>query len=219
MEKENREILIKGAEAFGIQLNQKVVEGFEIYLKELVKWNQKINLTAIKSEKDIVIKHFLDSLSIIPYLTSEASLLDIGSGPGFPGIPVKMVLPSIMVTLIDSRLKKVDFQKHIIRKLGLKGITPIHGRIEDKLIVQNFEGQFDLAVSRAFSGIENLLTLGYPYLKKGALLFAMKGKLKKEKFLIEYFVNGGIKFLLKDVIEFILPFSQFHRSILIFEKL
>lgn len=219
MEKENKEILIKGAEFFGVKLDQKLIDQFDLYLKELIKWNQKINLTAIKSEKEIVIKHFLDSLSVIPFLPSDFSLLDIGSGPGFPGIPIKMVLPSIAVTLIDSRLKKVDFQKHIIRKLGLKGIITIHGRIEDRKIIEKFEAQFDIAISRAFSNLENLLTFGYPYLKKGAFLFAMKGKLKKEKFLMDYYEKDGIKFRLKDTFRFILPFSQFHRSILIFEKL
>lgn len=218
MEKENKEILIKGAEVFGVRLDRKLVDEFDLFLKELIKWNQKINLTAIKSEREIVIKHFLDSLSVIPYLPSESSLLDIGSGPGFPGIPIKLVAPSIQVTLIDSILKKVDFQKHIIRRLGLKGITAIHGRVEDKKLIQAFGEKFDIVISRAFSDLENLLRLGYPYLKKGALLIAMKGKLKEEKVLAEYLINDNIQFRLKDVIKFILPLSQFHRSILIFVK-
>ena len=122
MERENRNLLVEGVKAFGIDLDEKKVGAFDLYLRELLKWNQKINLTAIRSEKGIVVKHFLDSLSAYPYLSKPSSLLDIGSGAGFPGIPLKMVEPFLEVTLIDSVRKKVDFQKHIIRTLGLKGI-------------------------------------------------------------------------------------------------
>ncbi len=124
MEEKNKDLLIEGTKAFGIHLDERAIESFEIYLKELLKWNQKINLTAIRSEKGIVLKHFLDSLSICPYLPKQASILDIGSGAGFPGIPLKMVRPSLKITLIDSVRKKIDFQKHLIRSLGLKGKGP-----------------------------------------------------------------------------------------------
>lgn len=130
MEAENKDFLVEGAKTFGIYLGGKTIETFELYLKELLKWNQKINLTAIRSEKGIVLKHFLDSLSVHPYLPNCSSILDIGSGAGFPGIPLKIIQPTLEVTLIDSVHKKVDFQKHIIRTLGLKGIEAIHGREE-----------------------------------------------------------------------------------------
>jgi 16S rRNA (guanine527-N7)-methyltransferase len=143
MERESEDLLIEGATAFRIHLNEKDVEAFDLYLRELLKWNQKINLTAIRSEKGIVVKHFLDSLSVYPYLSKPSSLLDIGSGAGFPGIPLKMVEPFLEVTLIDSVRKKVDFQKHIIRTLGLKGIAAIHGRVQDKEVLQSMGGRFD----------------------------------------------------------------------------
>jgi len=218
MEKENREIFISGAKKFGIQLDEMLLNAFDLYLKELLKWNQKINLTAIRSEKDIIIKHFLDSLSIIPYLPPISTLLDIGSGAGFPGIPIKMVKPSLEIKLIDSRLKKVDFQRHVIQNLGLKGIEAIHGRIEDKKIIEKYECQFDVAVSRAFSSLENLLFLGYPYLKKKGLLIAMKGRLLVDTNLKQAYKKEEIQFHLKKSSQFILPFSQHKRTILIFEK-
>ena len=121
METENKDLLVEGAKTFGIHLDGKAIEFFELYLKELLKWNQKINLTAIRSEKGIVLKHFLDSLSVYPYIPKTCSLLDIGSGAGFPGIPLKITQPNLEMTLIDSVRKKVDFQRHIIRMLGLKG--------------------------------------------------------------------------------------------------
>src|SRR4030042_400786 len=115
MEPENREILLRGAKAFGIDLAEGITQAFDIYLRELLKWNQKINLTGIRTEKGIVIKHFLDSLSVCSHIPGHATLLDVGSGAGFPGIPLKMVQRSLQVTLIDSVRKKVDFQKHIVR--------------------------------------------------------------------------------------------------------
>jgi 16S rRNA (guanine527-N7)-methyltransferase len=140
MELENRHLLVEGAEVFGIRLNETQVAAFDLFLRELLKWNQKINLTAIRSGKGIVLKHFLDSLSAFPYLSRTVSLLDIGSGAGFPGIPLKIVHPSLEVTLIDSVRKKIDFQRHVIRMLGLKGTESIHGRIQDKEILRCMTG-------------------------------------------------------------------------------
>jgi 16S rRNA (guanine527-N7)-methyltransferase len=95
METENKKLLIEGAKAFGIHLDEKDVEAFSLFLKELLKWNQKINLTAIRTEKGIILKHFLDSISVHSHIPQNSSILDIGSGPGFPGIPLKMVNPSL----------------------------------------------------------------------------------------------------------------------------
>ena len=217
MELENRHLLVEGAETFGIRLNEKQVEAFDLYLKELLKWNQKINLTAIRSEKGIVLKHFLDSLSVYPYLSKTASLLDIGSGAGFPGIPLKMVEPSLEITLIDSVRKKVDFQKHIIRTLGLKGIEAIHGRVQDKEVIQSFGERFDTVISRAFSDLQTLLVLSFPFLKKGGVVLAMKGERKGEE--IQLLLRGEkTRYRLKKTVSFLLPQNPFKRSILLFEK-
>jgi 16S rRNA (guanine527-N7)-methyltransferase len=217
MERESKDLLIEGATAFGIHLDERDVEAFDLYLKELLKWNQKINLTAIRSEKGIVLKHFLDSLSVYTYLSKTASLLDIGSGAGFPGIPLKIVQPSLEITLIDSVRKKVDFQKHIIRTLGLKGIEAIHGRVQDKEIIQSFGEQFDTVISRAFSNLQTLLILSFPFLKKGGVVLAMKGERKGEE--IQLFSKGEeTRYRLQKTVSFLLPQSPFKRSILLFEK-
>lgn len=217
METENRDLLVEGAEAFGIRLNEKQVEAFELYLRELLKWNQKINLTAIRSEKGIVLKHFLDSLSVYPYLSKMASLLDIGSGAGFPGIPLKIVHPSLEITLIDSVRKKIDFQRHIIRMLGLKGMEAIHGRIQDKEILQSMTGRFDAVISRAFSDLQTLRLLAFPFLKKGGILLAMKGELDKEELRL-LSKREETRYRLQKTASFFLPKSSFKRSILLFEK-
>jgi 16S rRNA (guanine527-N7)-methyltransferase len=217
MEGENEELLIEGAKVFGIYFDEKTSEAFDLYLKELLKWNQKINLTAIRSEKGIILKHFLDSLSLYPYLAKHFSLLDIGSGAGFPGIPLKIVQPSMEVTLIDSVRKKVDFQRHIIRTLGLKGIEVIHGRVQDKRIVMSMEDRFDVVISRAFSDLRTLLILSFPFLKKGGMVLAMKGGMGSEEVRLLSKIEET-RYRLQKTVSFALPRSFSKRSILLFEK-
>jgi 16S rRNA (guanine527-N7)-methyltransferase len=217
MEAENKDLLIEGAKAFGIYLDGKAIGAFELYLKELLKWNQKINLTAIRSEKGMVLKHFLDSLSVTPYLPKRSSVLDIGSGAGFPGIPLKIVQPTLEVTLIDSVRKKVDFQRHILRMLGLKGTEAIHGRVQDKGILQGLGGRFDIVLSRAFSDLQTFLALSFPFLKEEGTVIAMKGEVddKEMRLLTE---TEGTRYRLKKAVPLILPFSSFKRTILLFQK-
>ena len=214
---ENRNLLVEGAKVFGIHLDEKATDAFDLYLKELLKWNEKMNLTAIRSEKGIILKHFLDSLSVFPHLPGISSLLDIGSGAGFPGIPLKMVQPSLEVTLIDSVRKKIDFQSHIIRTLGLKGIGAIHGRIQDREILESFGGRFDGAIARAFSDLDTLLLLSFPFLKKGGILLAMKGEGAGEE-LKRLPLSTRNRYRWIKTATFSLPFSSFKRSILLFEK-
>lgn len=218
MEAENKDLLVEGAKTFGIYLGGKTIEAFELYLKELLKWNQKINLTAIRSEKGIVLKHFLDSLSVHPYLPKQPSILDIGSGAGFPGIPLKIIQPTLEMTLIDSVRKKVDFQKHIIRTLGLKGIEAIHGRVQDKGILKSLGGRFDITLSRAFSDLRTLLILSFPFLKEGGTVIAMKSEVDNKELKLLNKIERT-PYQLPKTIPLILPFSSFKRAILLFEKI
>jgi len=217
MEAQNKDLLIEGAKTFGIDLDGKAIEAFELYLKELLKWNRKINLTAIRSEKGIVLKHYLDSLSVYPYLPERSFILDIGSGAGFPGIPLKIVQPTVEMTLMDSIRKKVDFQRHIIRVLGLKGAEAIHGRVQDKGILQDLGGRFDIILSRAFSDLRTFLFLSFPFLKQEGTVIAMKGEADPNEIRL---LTGaeGIQYRLQKTIPLVLPFSSFKRTILLFEK-
>jgi len=217
MKIENQKLLIEGTKTFGIHLDEKIFEAFDLYLKELLKWNLKINLTAIRTEKGIVLKHFLDSLSVFPYLSNISSLLDIGSGAGFPGIPLKMVKPFLEITLIDSVRKKVDFQRHIIRMLGLKGIAAIHGRVQDKEILQTMGERFDMVISRGFSDLRTFLILGFPFLKKGGIVLAMKGEVDSEEIRLLSKIEGN-RYRLQKIAPFFLPFSSIKRSIFLLEK-
>jgi 16S rRNA (guanine527-N7)-methyltransferase len=216
MDMEDRALLVDGARAFGIQLDERAEAAFDVYLRELLKWNQKLNLTAIRTGKEIILKHFLDSLSALPHLPREAALLDMGSGAGFPGIPLKIVEPSLDVTLIDSVRKKVDFQRHILRTLNLQGIEAVHGRAQDREILRSRAGRFDLVISRAFSDLHTYLTLSAPFLRPGGRAIAMKGIMAEEEVRRLDEVEKD-RFHLERIFEFVLPFSTFHRSILFFE--
>jgi 16S rRNA (guanine527-N7)-methyltransferase len=217
MEAENRKLLIEGAKEFRIHLSEKTVDDLDLYLRELLKWNQKINLTAIRTEKEIIVKHFLDSLSVHPYLSQSSSLLDVGSGAGFPGIPLKLADPTLEITLIDSVRKKVDFQRHIIRRLGLNGIEAVHGRVQEREILRKMENRFDRVISRAFADLHVFLQVSNPFLKKGGAALAMKGDLKKEEnqSLTEEAEAG---YRLQKTVTFALPFTCLKRTILLFEK-
>jgi 16S rRNA (guanine527-N7)-methyltransferase len=218
MEKKNKDLLMEGVKAFGIHLDKKAIEAFDLYLKELLKWNQKINLTAIRSERGIVLKHFLDSLSLYPYLPEYSPILDMGSGAGFPSIPLKITRPNLEMTLIDSVRKKVDFQRHIIRTLGLIGIEAIHGRVQDKGILQSLGGRFQITLSRAFSDLRTLLILSFPFLEERGWVIAMRGNVERDEIQLLTETEGA-RYQLQKTISLVLPFSSFKRNILLFEKI
>ena len=177
MKQKTREMLVKGALELGIALEKEQIEHFSVYLSELKEWNKRINLTTIVEEQDVVVRHFLDSLTPIKYLKACSQLLDLGSGAGFPGIPLKIVKPGLSVTLVDSKEKKVLFQRHVIRALGLKkGICSVHGRVEDLALNEKYKESFDAVVSRALSSLKEFICLGLPFLKKGGRLIAIKSK-------------------------------------------
>ena len=129
--KEWQNIIYEGAENLGVRIDWLEIEKFSIHAIELSKWNQKINLTAITDPMEVAVKHFLDAIAPIPDIPPNGSLLDIGSGGGFPGIPLKICLPSVSVTMIDASRKKVNFLKHMIRTLELENIYAFHIRAED----------------------------------------------------------------------------------------
>jgi 16S rRNA (guanine527-N7)-methyltransferase len=214
MEKTNLDLLAEGAKAFGLFLNDATLGAFDLYLGELVTWNRKINLTAIRTEREIVVRHFLDSLSVFPLLSDVSALLDIGSGAGFPGIPLRLAKPGLSVTLVDAVLKKVDFQKHIIRSLKLQGIEAVHGRVEDGAVWKDREERYDGAVSRAFSDLGTFLGLACPYLRSGGLAMAMKGERLREEDRRE----GDSRYRLERRLDFALPSSKDRRSILVYRK-
>lgn len=168
--------IIDGARKLGIEINEGVTASFSIHASELIYWNRKINLTAITNPRDIAIKHFLDALAPAGYLPDGARLLDIGSGGGFPGIPLKIFKPSISALLIDGVRKKINFLKHVIRIAGLENIEARHIRTENLLKDSEYATSFDVIISRAASDLSTFVKSALPLLAKQGTIIAMKGE-------------------------------------------
>lgn len=209
------EILKQGSLELGVSLTDAQLASFLKYLRELQAWNKKINLTSITDEKDIIIKHFLDSLTSARFLSGIDTLLDIGSGGGFPGLPLKIALPFLKITLMDAVEKKVHFIRHMIRTLDLKGADAISGRVESPELIYRLSGAFDCVTSRAFAELEAFVTLGAPYVRPGGLLLAMKGPAAQEEMNTMGPVSG---FSAPEVHEIEVPFSGRKMSLVLMRK-
>ena len=170
-----KNIVVDGLFAVGVDIDGTKTDLLSRYAIELMAWNRKKNLTAIKDPEEIAEKHFIDSAVLAKAIPLGASLLDIGSGGGFPGIVLKVIKPSLSVTLLDSSLKKINFLKHIIRTLGLENIQALHIRGEDLVAKNNFSNSFDVITSRAFSSLDKFITMAIPLLSERGIILAMKG--------------------------------------------
>lgn len=169
-----QQILSAGAAEFGTQLDAGQLARFSLFVDELRKWNRRINLTAITADREIAVKHLLDSLTLTTILPAQGRLLDIGSGGGFPAIPLAIVSPGLSVTSVDAVGKKITFQRHVGRLLGLGNLTAIHSRAE--ALAASDPAGFDWVVSRAFSSIPLFVRLALPVLKPEGTIVAMKGR-------------------------------------------
>ncbi|MBI5740062.1 MAG: 16S rRNA (guanine(527)-N(7))-methyltransferase RsmG [Nitrospirae bacterium] len=166
--------LNKGLQKLGISCSEKQLSAFMTYLAELKKWNKAYNLTALKTDEDIIIKHFLDSLLYLKALPEGAlKLADAGTGAGFPGIPLKIVRPEIDLTLVESSRKKAAFLRHLIRQLKPAGTTVLEQRLEN--LGRESEKTFDVIVSRAAFSIKEFLGAACPYVREGGILVLNKG--------------------------------------------
>jgi len=219
MEGNLENLLVQGAGEFGVTLDDTQVGQLMIYKETLKEWNQKINLTAIEDDREIIIKHFIDSLSIMPYLKDESKeMVDIGTGAGFPGIPVKIVNGSVQVTLMDSLEKRVNFLNEVIKLLGLDNILAVHGRAEDYGQNPKFREKFDISVARAVANLPVLLEYCLPFVKPGGIFIAMKGSSIEE-------IEASKKALdtlggkVEEVNEITLPQSDIKRNIIIVKKI
>lgn len=168
--------LIDHAKTIGIDFDRTQNRLFSAHAAELIKWNRKINLTTITDPIEVASNHFLDSMVPARLMPPHAAMLDIGSGGGFPGIPLKVLLPELSVTLIDASRKKVSFLKHVIRTLKLDDIEALHMRAEDLADQPGYINRFDVIVSRALTSLECFVRLALPLLACGGLIMALKGQ-------------------------------------------
>ncbi len=189
-------------------VNQFIMSQFKVYLDLLVKWNQKINLTSEKSPKEILERHIFDSLQYARALSSKDEIADIGSGAGFPGMPLKIIYPELKITLIESQRKRCSFLETAILKLGLEGIRVINERAEKILTKGLVEG----VIFRAVSDINNCLELAAPFLKTGGEVILKKDLQKKD---LESELPDGFSLQQKTIV---FGYNNKKSSLLIFQK-
>jgi len=205
-----QEALIEGARELGIPLREQHLNAFSLYKAELRKWNRKVNLTAIEDDEEIAIKHFLDSLTLIPFIEEGMRVLDIGSGAGFPGLVLKIYEPSLRLLLMEASQKKVFFLRHMVRVMGLRGVEVLHRRAEE--VAEEYRGRFDLVVSRALGPLRDFVIVALPYAKPSGLIIAMKGRRGEEE------TGDGIGVRLEGVKRLSLPFGMGERTLLLFKR-
>ena len=194
-----------------IKLNEKQKEQFFKYMNMLIEWNEKINLTAIVEPKEIVLKHFVDSLTIGQYIKENSYVVDVGTGAGFPGIVLKIFFPHLNIVLIDAREKKINFLKEVIKELGLKDIEALHIRAEE------YHEKFDIVTARAVANIEKLLNYTMHLLNKNGKLVAMKGDIDQElPEEVEERINK--KYKITKINKFVLPKENSKRALVIIEN-
>ncbi len=168
------DLLAQGALELGLAISPAVAAAFGLYLEELRRWNARINLTGLKTASGIVIKHFLDSLAVLPYVGEARTLADLGAGPGFPGVPLKLVRPEIQLTLVEGRGKKAAFLEYLVGRLGLAGVevVPVHLTAAQ---ARAWGPRFDAVTSRGAFPLAQFLKLAAPLLSPGGRALALKG--------------------------------------------
>lgn len=174
-----KKLIRDGANLSGIQVSVEQAELFASHASELLIWNRKVNLTAITDPLEMAAKHFLDSIAAVPFIEPDKRILDIGSGAGFPGIPLKIMLPSNPVFLIDASRKKTAFLNHLIRLMKLQNISAHHVRAEKLSQDSEFKNGFDVIVCRALTDLKTFVEMAFPLLSDKGFLMAYKGKLSE----------------------------------------
>lgn len=217
---EGRQLLQNGAAQTGIMLTPQQIEGFAELYTLLLAGNARLNLTALKSERDIVLKHFVDSLTCLRggHLDGGFSVLDLGTGGGFPSLPLAIVRPELNITPLDSTRKKIEFVRETAQALNLSGVSPIAGRAETLGQDPAYRAQFDRVVVRAVAALPILAELALPLLRVGGLLVAQKGPLAAEELQAGRRAAEALGGQIQEVEAFELPILGDGRSLIVIEK-
>lgn len=208
----------KKLEELQIKFDDEQIMQFYEYMNLLIEWNAKINLTTIIEPNEIIQKHFIDSLTIEKFIENNSKVIDVGTGAGFPGIPLKIVNNSLNITLLDSLNKRISFLHQLIQKIDLNGVNTIHGRVEDIANNTQYRETFEIATSRAVASLNVLLEYLLPLVKVGGKCICMKGSNIEEE------LNNSKKALkllggkIEKIEELVLPNSYIKRNIIIVTK-
>lgn len=216
----NIETFRNGLEEFEIDYNDETIEKFKVYKELLKEWNEKINITAITDDNEIDIKHFLDSITVLKtgYIKSGQKIIDVGTGGGFPGIPIKIMEEGTEVVLLDSLNKRINFLNEVINNLGLKNIKAIHGRAEDFGLNSEYREKFDVVVSRAVASLNILSEYCLPFVKVGGYFIALKGPEIKNEMEESKKALKVLGAKIVDKIDMTLPSSDITHILLVIKK-
>jgi 16S rRNA (guanine527-N7)-methyltransferase len=209
--------LKKGAKELGIEISAQQLTNFTLYAEELCKWNCRINLTTIIDPEEIAIKHFLDSIVLAKYMDITGIWLDVGSGGGFPGIPLSIMFRETSFVSVDSVEKKIHFQRHIARTLALTGFTALHNRVEK--LVPEYTTTFTRIVSRAFADIPCFVKYALPLLAEGGVMVAMKGRDGRKEAAVATDALQQLGTAVTAVHEFELPLLKDPRSLIVISRI
>lgn len=218
---DTREMLEKGVRQMGLELDEDKIGLLLTHKEMMLAWNEVMNLTAIEDEKDIIIKHFLDSLSVVPVIDriNPESLIDVGTGAGFPGIPLKIARQDIKVTLLDSLNKRINFLNELIGKLEIDGIQTVHMRAEEAGAKADYREKYDVSVSRAVARMPVLAEYCLPLVKTGGYFIALKGEAAGEEIESAQKAIHTLGGQVEEIKRVKLPFSDITHSIVIIRKI
>lgn len=206
------------AKNINLELNDEKVKKFYNYMELLLQWNEKVNLTAITEPNDIILKHFIDSLTIERYIDKNVNIIDIGTGAGFPGIPISIARTDINITLMDSLNKRIKFLDEVIKENKLNNAKTIHARAEELARDKDYREKFDIATSRAVASLNVLLEYMLPFVKVGGYCICMKGSNIEDEILNSKRALNALKGVIEKIEEFELPNSDMSRNIIIVKK-
>ena len=204
----------------GIQLSDEQLKQFSIFYDHMIEMNQVMNLTSITEEDEVILKHFYDSMSVIKYyyFHDQINVIDVGTGAGFPGIPLAILLPNVQFTLMDSLNKRITFLNEVVKKCGLKNVECIHSRAEELAKDGDYRENYDVCVSRAVANLSVLLEYCIPFIKKGGKFISYKSISSEEELTDSKNAQNKLCCKLKENISFELPDTDIKRNFLIFEK-